>query len=372
MFDAPKTYWEQQTGHWQRGSPSVANDGIMYVTPCGYGGDLYLRAVSPSGEVKWSQTIRDGTYHKPPALGPDGTVYISSQERNVENTVSVLYAFRSTGELKWAFTKGNFHGGQVAVGSEGTVYAILGGCLCAVTSSGQLQWDVPTNSFDPKISTIAPDGTIYLVSDGGRHPVLQAVLPSGQTKWVFKPRLDYEAINRRIHENNVKRYGAEKAAQIHMRVNYAPPVFQGYPAVGQDGTIHIGNRDGNLYAINTDGSLKWKNEIGQANEAGPAIGPDGTIFVATQQTGFSPLYAFAPDGALKWTVTINGHFDTAPAIAPDGTLYIGSHSKMFAFNEDGSIKWSRPVNGLVCRFPAVTSNGAICVTTDWGYLYLIQ
>ena len=37
------------------------------------------------------------------------------------------------------------------------------------------------------------------------------------------------------------------------------------PAIGSDGTIYIGSKDYNLYAINPDGSLKWKYATGIGN-----------------------------------------------------------------------------------------------------------
>ena len=37
------------------------------------------------------------------------------------------------------------------------------------------------------------------------------------------------------------------------------------PAIGLDGTIYVGSYDINLYAINPDGSLKWKYATGIGN-----------------------------------------------------------------------------------------------------------
>jgi len=37
------------------------------------------------------------------------------------------------------------------------------------------------------------------------------------------------------------------------------------PAIGSDGTIYVGSYDSNLYAINPDGSLKWKYSTGIGN-----------------------------------------------------------------------------------------------------------
>ena len=38
--------------------------------------------------------------------------------------------------------------------------------------------------------------------------------------------------------------------------------IQGTPAVGDDGTIYVGSQDNKLYAINSDGTLKWSYYTG--------------------------------------------------------------------------------------------------------------
>ena len=41
------------------------------------------------------------------------------------------------------------------------------------------------------------------------------------------------------------------------------------PSIGSDGAIYVRSRDGNLYAINPDGSRKWAFEAGE--DSSPAI-----------------------------------------------------------------------------------------------------
>ena len=59
------------------------------------------------------------------------------------------------------------------------------------------------------------------------------------------------------------------------------------PAIGSDSTIYVGSSS-YLYAINHDGSEKWKFKTDYSIYSSPAIGDDGTIYVASED---SYLYA---------------------------------------------------------------------------------
>ena len=68
------------------------------------------------------------------------------------------------------------------------------------------------------------------------------------------------------------------------------------PVIGIDGTVYIGSDDNNFYAINQDGSLKWKlpNKVTASTAA---LGSDGTIYAGSAD---NHLYAINPDGTQKW------------------------------------------------------------------------
>jgi len=96
------------------------------------------------------------------------------------------------------------------------------------------------------------------------------------------------------------------------------------PAIGPDGTIYVGSDDYYLYAINPDGSLKWGYQTNGLIVSSPAIGSDGTIYVGA---GYY-LNAINPDGGLIWRCHTEWSNDviSSPAISPDGTIYFGAHA----------------------------------------------
>lgn len=102
------------------------------------------------------------------------------------------------------------------------------------------------------------------------------------------------------------------------------------PAIGKYGTIYIGGEDGNLYAVNPNGSRKWRYITGDAIDSSPAIGYDGTIYF-----GSDKIYALTPNGSKKWTYTTQDWVTSSPAIGSDGTLYIGSYDyNLYAIQTD--------------------------------------
>ncbi|MEA3310878.1 MAG: PQQ-binding-like beta-propeller repeat protein [candidate division WOR-3 bacterium] len=79
------------------------------------------------------------------------------------------------------------------------------------------------------------------------------------------------------------------------------------PAIGEDGTVYISGslyneitlkRDDYLYAINPDGSFKWRFPVPR-HVAPPTVGSDGNIYFGAYYT----VYAVDPNGNLKWKVT---------------------------------------------------------------------
>ena len=70
------------------------------------------------------------------------------------------------------------------------------------------------------------------------------------------------------------------------------------PAIASDGIIYISPKYNHLYAINPDGSRKWRFKTGDDVSFSPAIGRDVTIYVGS---GDNYLYAINSDGSIPFT-----------------------------------------------------------------------
>jgi len=232
-------------------TPAIGSDGVIYI------GAGSLHAINPDGTLKWRC---DEVYTGHPfliAIGPDGTIYVPES--------SGLAAVNSDGGLKWRISTG-WISGSPAVGPDSTIYLPVLSELWAISSDGVIKWrlgDLPCRTNDWRGITpiaIAPDGTVYL-----GNCLLYAVSPNGELKWQFE--LPIEWLNT--------------------------------PNIGSDGTIYIGSYSGSysgegggVYAINADGTLKWKYTHPESFGAflGSSLGSNGTLYVVSDVGG---LYAFS-------------------------------------------------------------------------------
>ena len=78
---------------------------------------------------------------------------------------------------------------------------------------------------------------------------------------------------------------------------------------------------GNVYAIRSNGSLRWKVPTGGRVRASARIDADGRIYVGSQDNF---LYCIDPSGSVLWRYNVGQDVDSTVEIGTDGTLYFGS------------------------------------------------
>jgi predicted heme/steroid binding protein len=131
------------------------------------------------------------------------------------------------------------------------------------------------------------------------------------------------------------------------------------PIIGFDGEIYIGASSGKLYKVSfsstTTVELFYDTQNGTVQT--PVLASDGTIYLIDNHY----LYALTSDGRLKWKYSIGDGSEgpSAPAIGSDGTVYIASDSYLYALTPNGEKIWQSPElsNGRWVRSPIIDSNG---------------
>jgi len=328
-------------------SPTIGIDGTIYL---GSAATLpqdtqYLYALNPDGTLKWKLAFKPvmGNYfgiNFPPAIGADGTIYVGVSEYSGNGGLpSNLYALNPAGSTKWKFATGGVITSSPTIGADGTIYFGSDDAnFYAVNANGTLKWKFAVNQ-DAFTPAIAADGTIYVCDELGKFYALN---PTGTLKWEVPP--------------GPEGYGCQFAA----------------PAIGPDGSIYFTQgAPTTLVAFDpTDGTVKWlmflgSGDNGRAVGATPAIGADGTIYLAGEPQGLnSPgfIEAINPNGTEKWLLSISTDgFESSASIGADGTLYVGSNGDdLYAVNSDGTLKWMFATGGtLTGGAPGITGSSAI-------------
>uniref|UniRef100_A0A7V4KBS3 Cell surface protein n=1 Tax=Fervidobacterium pennivorans TaxID=93466 RepID=A0A7V4KBS3_FERPE len=209
-------------------------------------------------------------------------------------------------------------------------------------ADGEIKWTLQTGGIIDSSPAIDSKGIIYIGSEDSK---LYAIAPEGIVLWSFDLFLHGDG--------------------------YSEPIYSA-PAIGEDGTIYVSARY--LYAVNPDGTLKWKYGPVGAFRNSPAIGKDGTIYVASEG---GTLYAISSNGELKWTYEMGNDTWSSPSIDASETIYIGNHDGyLYAIDTEGKLKWKffTSESESIYSAPAIASDGTVyfgTVSADNCYIYAI-
>ena len=138
------------------------------------------------------------------------------------------------------------------------------------------------------------------------------------------------------------------------------------PAIGANVTIYGGvsysEGGGALFALSSGGTLLWSSSLYNGT---PAVDPNsGMIYV--QSDDLNHLYALNSNGFLQWKVDVSSSF-TLPAIGSDGTVYVGTYGfGLWAINPNGTIKWQVSPGGASYFLapPIIGGDGTIYIATN--------
>jgi outer membrane protein assembly factor BamB len=293
-----------------------------------------------------------------------------------------------SGVQRWKFTISAAVRSSAAVGEDGTLYVGSDdGHLYAVKDDGTQKWKFATGGPVSSSPAIRGDGTVFVGSGDGH---LYAVKADGTLRWKL-PLFGEVAASRNltvplpvlsspaIGDLDVVYVGSQDTNLFAVNANgtlrwkfAATGSVESSPALAADGTIYVGSVDHHLYAVKSDGTLQWKFATGDAIQSSPALAADGTVYVASNDRY---LYAVAPDGTLEWKalVALTGAVTSSPAIGADGTIYVGDVvGHLTAVKSDGTIRWTTLVGGMRGSSPAIGADGTIYVGSADQHVYAVK
>jgi outer membrane protein assembly factor BamB len=349
--------WKFETNGEIDSSPAVGPDGIVYVGSDD--GNLY--AVDPeTGLEKWRFPSGGKIQSSPAVSSVDGTIFFGS----LDNT---FYALNKNGSIKWTYNIGDFVFSSPAISSDGRVVYVgaSNNTIYSFNASiGALRWKVATGGKIVSSPAIGYDGIENVVYVGSLdHHVYALSASNGQIKWKF--------------ETSTEVYGS--------------------PAIGSDGRIYFGEcRIGDtlennykLFCINVDGSKFWEFSQGTGFYSSPAIGPDDNIYIGSWDGYFLSIRS---DGTLSWSTRISPprSIYSSPAVglsrnypvlyvgAKDGNFYAFQTPAVSDTNVGGGLSANRQDwifttgDDILNSSPAIDQNGTIYFGSHDKNLYAVQ
>ena len=250
--------------------------------------------------------------------------------------------------------------------------------------TGRSQWDGPqANTLKWKYDVTAryesildDEGTIYVTSSGG----LIALNPDGSEKWVYDAApasigdgsaiVPSGAIVIPVMENTasgreLSLIGLGKDGKLNWRSTLSTSMlYHSLLTVGDDGVIYLAIATScggpiEYYAVNSDGTLRWKQRTTKTWCAGvstPAVGHDGRLYVFNGELAARDQN----DGSVLWSKSLVGY--CPPSVGPDGTIYVKIGDMVHAVARDGTEKWTAP--GGNCN----SQSGTVAIGDD-GTVY---
>ncbi|MEZ5337456.1 MAG: PQQ-binding-like beta-propeller repeat protein [bacterium] len=391
--------------------PGIAPDGSLRFGSGQADGSGRLHAYTAEGTELWESSVAAAILTSP-VVDSLGTSYVSSAAGEV-------LAIDSDGNELWSFQTGLEHSFSLSISPEGYLYAAgrEGGLFVFGERIAPRDFTASDGTYQEEVHlqwTGLPDasgyGIEYRSADGNSPPDWTALYetagpdatqfshtpdaPAGNEA-AFGNQYDYrvralyagadpgpwsdpdsgsmqESWTRWGHDlRNSNQALVDGPDSSHRRWGYSGVTFAHCsPVVAGDGTVYVGSFDSFLYALNPDGSLKWRYQTGDKIGSTAAIGRDGTIYFGSYD---GRLYALNPDGKEKWSRGYGNSISSSPVIARNGNIIFtdrGDHVN--AMSPEGDYLWSVDATAIIKGAPAVGGDDTIYIGGHDGMLTAIS
>ena len=330
-------------------SPVVDSNATVYIPLITNKGGYNLTAFNSDGTIKWQ--IPKHFYD--PTIVKDGILALEIdavyKESVLQSSSRFVTKLDFDGNLIWSFPIPEDLFDSLAVGGDGTIYALSQNYLFAINSDGKQKWQY---NFPDQLGftnlSIAKNGTIYVLASvyGTDKTRLYAISPSGNAQIIFE---DSGFLGQNL-------------------------------VIGDDGTLYFSSGH-NLYALSPDGKKIWETSI-EKGISQISLSQQGKLYTLSSLdlsnvNSSKMLQEFSTsDGSLLNTLQLKPFADGPINIAADGTLIVDiSNSRdkgvLAALNPDLSVKWQVEMSPF-SRFPIIGKNNMLYCFDESGSFYVLS
>lgn len=350
------TVSDYSTPQWPNSGYNAQNDGK---SP--YSSDV-------NGKIVWTYNL-DGKSIVNLAIDSEGNLYAI--------TSSSIYSFDNAGKIRWTYnltSDGNFSG--LAIGRDVIIAPESGNTLYFInqndgTRFGHSNIYQGSSLFEPIIDSNA---NIYIASEYqyassdyklviipyrlweyGGNPTLISL---GNSKPSSAPVIvddDYAVV---ACEDSIKIINLKDK-----KVESSIPAISNSvrPVVGPGNTIYA-LVDSSLKAMTLQGSTIWKTTVSGGAGSSLVLDEDGSLYLINSQ---GKLYGYDIIGGEERSIS-NLSFTSGILIGNDGRIYIGADEVLYSLGSEGNILWKANLGDEIIGCPIMDENGVIYLTTSSG------
>jgi outer membrane protein assembly factor BamB len=323
-----------------------------------------------------------------------GTFLVRTQAQDRDANLSVWsigyqVTIADTHPVRWVWTEEDPYGSPVIVEHKGETLIFFAAWeyLCAVDLDGQtraMAEGMTNECFWPHPTYCAATGNIIAGNDEGELHAFTADLerswhwPGNRTERTVDGQMWGTAAVRGETLYTVREEFRDRlhcfidlgnAACLVNTFAFDDDEISGGPVIDHAGNVLVYDDIGRVYKFSPGlDSLLWDVYLDGEEPLGPAIGPDGSVYVGT---GNGNLEALGPDGSRKWTTALEGGPVAGPVVG-DAAVFAGTDDGKLCSVDmtDGSINWSVLLEAdsaspdCIISSPLLTANGLVYALGD--------
>ncbi|OOC59512.1 hypothetical protein BBD40_25770 [Paenibacillus ihbetae] len=332
--------------------------------------------VNSAIHIKWTYKMPSGG-NASIVIGDDGTVFTKSYDLGGKPKYKI-HAINPDGTLKWEYaTAEELTHGTPVITKDKILMIPVGQKILNINTADGIATETILDNIYPNEPVLDSDGSYYLSGPAGR---LAAYNSDGTQKWKSTFAIGSSPGYLSLSDTgslifkasgNLYSYDTKSGTKLWEFTGINSDYNKSSPALSKDGTIYVTGAEGFVYAINPNGTLKWKFAVDSTssykNVIDPIVGSDGTVYAVN---GTKNLYAINPDGTLKWKFDTNSA-RVSPILDSNGIIYIGAGTNLIAVNAEGLQQWSIQLDSIPTSAPAIAEDGTIYIATNNGTVYAI-
>jgi hypothetical protein len=293
--------------------PALGPDGEVYVAT----GEGYVHALTPEGGFHWSYTVK-GAALGGPIVQPDGTIVVATR-------LNLIYALRPNGRRLWVYRVPEPITTALSVSTKGTlVFGAGQRQVYAVSRRGGLLWRVALSAAVTTPALIHENGSVFIGTEAG---TATWVAPARRSMWP------------------------------------SPPVDRLVPQVGLNAEQQLWLASGQVFSSN--GPMKLAEPVQFLRPL-----PDGRALAVSGQA----LLELSADGLLQQRTALPIEVSAEPMLAPNGDRFVpGADGRVLRVSAAGDVHvhsrlGSSEVSPLLLdatreRFVASSGEGYVCAAS---------